>query len=48
MQERHRKLRKAVEQLSRRNLEGLIIYSNGTCDVLSPSYLHYFSEVRPL
>jgi Xaa-Pro aminopeptidase len=48
MQESHRKLKKVVEHLGRRDIRGLIIYSNGSCDVLSPSYLHYFSEVRPL
>ena len=46
--ESHRKLRKVLEQLEPRDIRGVIIYSNGSCDVLSPSYLHYFSEVRPL
>ncbi len=48
MQETHRKLKKVIEQLDRRGIRGLIIYSNGSCDVLSPSYLHYFAEVRPM
>jgi Xaa-Pro dipeptidase len=34
--------------LTDRALEGAIIYSEGTCSILSPSYLHYFSGVRPL
>ncbi|HUT71758.1 MAG TPA: Xaa-Pro peptidase family protein [Desulfatiglandales bacterium] len=41
-------LRKAVEALRQRGLDGLIIYSSGTCSILHASYLHYFSECKPL
>jgi Xaa-Pro dipeptidase len=27
---------------------GLIVYSNGTCNILRPSYLHYFAGFRPM
>jgi Xaa-Pro dipeptidase len=42
------KLKKAVEQLNQKELDGLIIYSGGTCSILRPNYLHYFSEFKPL
>ena len=42
------KMEKALRLLKERGLEGLIIYSNGTCSLLRPSYLHYFAGVRPL
>jgi len=42
------KLKKAVELLNQRGLNGFIIYSNGTCSILRPSYLHYFSGWKPL
>jgi Xaa-Pro aminopeptidase len=29
-------------------LDGLIVYGNGTCIVLRPSYLHYFSGFKPM
>ena len=38
------KLNKAVELLSQRGVDGLIIYSGGTCNIWRPSYLHYFRE----
>lgn len=41
------KLNKAIELLNQRGLDGLIIYSSGTCSIMRPSYLHYFSELRP-
>ena len=41
-------LRKAVEALRQRSLDGLIIYSSGTSSILHASYLHYFSECKPL
>lgn len=47
MNEHNRKLDKALEQVSERGFDGLIIYSNGTCYMLRPSYLHYFSGLRP-
>ncbi|MBI5446399.1 MAG: aminopeptidase P family protein [Deltaproteobacteria bacterium] len=42
------KLERVVELLGREGLNGLVVYSEGICSILSPSYLHYFSEVRPL
>ncbi|MBW1736655.1 MAG: aminopeptidase P family protein [Deltaproteobacteria bacterium] len=39
---------KALALLEREKLEGLIVFSNGTCSILRPSYLHYFAGVRPL
>lgn len=34
--------------LEQRGLDGLIVYSGGTCSILRPSYLHYFSEFKPM
>ncbi len=48
MSDNNVKLNKAIQMLNQRGLEGLIIYSSGTCNVLRPSYLYYFSECRPL
>ena len=42
------KLQKAVDLINRRGLDGLIIYSNGTCFVLKPFYFYYFTEFRPM
>jgi Xaa-Pro dipeptidase len=42
------KLEKAVRLMNQKGLNGLIIYSRGVFNILSPSYLHYFSEVRPM
>lgn len=42
------KLRNAVERMSQKGLNGLIIYSGGTASANRPSYLHYFSEWKPL
>ncbi len=47
MSEDHVKLKKAVRLLNQRGLDGLIIYSNGTLNVLRPNYLYHFSECRP-
>lgn len=44
----NQKLEKAVRALGQEGLAGLIVYSEGVCNILSPSYLHYFSEWRPL
>ena len=38
----------ALEGLEARNLDALVVYSVGTLSVLRPSFLHYFSGVRPL
>jgi Xaa-Pro dipeptidase len=42
------KLEKALKLMDQRGLNGLIIYSNGVCSILYPSYLLYFSGFRPL
>ena len=44
----HIKLDKAVRAIGERGLDGLIVYSNGSCDILAPKYLHYFAEFRPM
>ena len=42
------KLKKAVERMNQKGLNGMIIYSGGTASANRPSYLHYFSECKPL
>jgi Xaa-Pro dipeptidase len=42
------KLEKTLVLMGERGLDGLIVYSSGTCSILAPSYLHCFAEVRPL
>jgi Xaa-Pro dipeptidase len=42
------KLEKTVRLMNQKGLNGLIIYSKGVCNILSPSYLHYFAELRPM
>jgi len=48
MKEANAKLEKTVRLMNQRGLDGLIIYSAGVFNILSPSYLHYFAEVRPM
>jgi len=48
MAQDHVKLKKILDFLNKRDLDGLIIYSNGTCNILGPKYLYYFAEFRPL
>ena len=48
MKSEHLNLTKAVDQLNQRGLSGLIIYSDGISSILRPSYLHYFSEFKPM
>ncbi len=48
MTESHQKLKKALSLMAQKDLEGLIIYSGGTCSILRPSYLYYFSEFKPM
>lgn len=43
-----RKLDEAVRLMRARGLDGLIVYSDGTCNILRASYLHYFSDVAPM
>ena len=42
------KLNKALKILNERGLNGLIIYSDGPCVMAHPSYLYYFSGLKPL
>jgi Xaa-Pro aminopeptidase len=42
------KLQKALKFMTQRGLNGLIIYSNGVCNILRPSYLLYFSGFKPM
>ena len=42
------KLEKVVRLMNQKGLNGLIIYSKGVCNLLNPSYLHYFAEFRPM
>ena len=48
MNEKNMKLKKVVQLMAEKNLQGLIIYSNGICNILRPAYLHYFAEFKPL
>jgi len=48
MQQDHIKIEKVVKVLKQKGLDGLIIYSNGTCNILGPKPFVYFSEFRPL
>lgn len=43
-----RKLREAIRLLHERGLDGLVVYSDGTCNILRASYLRYFAEYAPL
>jgi len=42
------KMERALELLGRKGLDGLVVFSGGTCSILAPSYLHYFCECRPM
>jgi Xaa-Pro dipeptidase len=39
---------KALGLLQQKGLDGLIIYSGGTCSLLRPSYLYYFAQFKPM
>src|SRR5581483_10985404 len=41
----NRKLTEAARSIARRGLAALVIYSDGTCNILRASYLRYFAEV---
>jgi Xaa-Pro dipeptidase len=41
------RLNRVQELMKGKGLDGLIVYSDGTCSILRPSYLHYFAGVRP-
>ncbi len=42
------RLSKAISLIQERDLDGLVIYSNGSYGLLRPNYLRYFSDFRPL
>jgi Xaa-Pro aminopeptidase len=42
------KLNEAIRLIDERGLAGLVIYSDGTCNILRASYLRYFAEVAPM
>ncbi len=44
----NRKLEQAVKLLAERGLDGLIVYSDGSCNILRASYLHYFAGFPPM
>jgi len=44
----HIKWKKGLKALNERGLDGWIVFSNGICNLLRPSYLHYFAEFRPM
>lgn len=48
MPKENQKLKKAVEAIGEKGLDGLIVYSNGTCDILAPKNLYYYAEFRPM
>jgi Xaa-Pro dipeptidase len=48
MLDRSLKLEKTLRLMREKGLQGLIIFSDGTCSILRPSYLHYFAEFKPL
>ncbi|HME45352.1 MAG TPA: Xaa-Pro peptidase family protein [Syntrophorhabdales bacterium] len=48
MSDGNRKLEKALKLINQKGLDGLIIYSSGTCFVLKPFYFYYFTEFRPI
>lgn len=43
-----RRLDEAVRLLRERGLGGLVIYSDGTCNILKASYLRYFADFAPM
>jgi Xaa-Pro aminopeptidase len=44
----NRRLDEAVRLMRARGLDGLVVYSDGTCNILRASYLHYFSGLAPM
>jgi Xaa-Pro aminopeptidase len=46
--ENHLKLQKTTARIQEKQLGGLVIYSGGTCSILRPSYLHYFTGFKPM
>ncbi|HVN25775.1 MAG TPA: Xaa-Pro peptidase family protein [Syntrophorhabdales bacterium] len=48
MAEMNNRLTRSLELINKKGLNGLIVYSGGTCSILAPSYLHYFCGCRPM
>jgi Xaa-Pro dipeptidase len=48
MSDPNTKLQKVVGLINQKGLDGLIIYSRGTCFVLKPFYFYYFTEFKPM
>jgi Xaa-Pro aminopeptidase len=44
----NRRLDEAVRLIRARGLDGLVVYSDGTCNILRASYLRYFSDLAPM
>src|SRR5262245_3849905 len=44
----NRKISEAIRLMRERGLAGLVVYSDGTCNILRASYWHYFAEVAPI
>jgi Xaa-Pro dipeptidase len=42
------KMEKVIRLMNQKGLNGLIIYSRGVSNMLTPSYLQYFAEFRPM
>lgn len=43
-----RQLREAMRLMRERGLTGLVVYSDGTCNILRASYLRYFANYAPM
>lgn len=48
MIQKNEKLKKTLDLLHQKGLDGLIIYSNGAKNILRPNFFHYFSGCKPL
>jgi Xaa-Pro aminopeptidase len=44
----NRRLDEAVRLMRARGLDGLVVYSDGTCNILRASYLRYFADFAPI
>jgi len=42
------KLDKVLAAIKGKGLDGLLVYSNGTCSMLRPTYFYYIAELRPM
>ena len=42
------KLDKVLAAIKQKGLDGLLVYSNGTCSMLRPTYFYYIAELRPM